>query len=50
MMEKRERFSGSGKEDKISFSEIYQKQSRRPPQAVPVFHGKKRYEEAEEEE
>ncbi len=51
-MEEKARFNAAGNENKSSFSEIYQTQTqtRRPAQPVPVFHGTKRYKEAEEEE
>lgn len=49
-MENEKQFSDVTRERKNSFSEIYRNQSRRPASPVPVFQGRKRYEEAEEEE
>lgn len=49
-MENKKQFTEAGRERGNSFSEIYRNQSRRPAVPVPVFQGRKRYEEAEEEE
>ncbi|WP_168194571.1 hypothetical protein [Antarcticibacterium arcticum] len=49
-MENKKQLTEEGRDKKSSFAEIYRTQSRRPATPVPVFQGRKRYEEAEEEE